>query len=190
LVVVEDGEENVRDLLSGTPSTYLRIPSKNLAAKRNSGIHFASGEYICHFDSDDWSGPLRVQDQMDFLLDHPSCDLTGYGETYWWDEVAGRASIYKGPMWGATLLYRRAFALAHPFPEDCERAEDTPFLLRASRCEQAGEHFVAIMHAGNQRIHGTTDFWPLVDYEDLPLQFRQAHQEKLCPQPLSESQCP
>ena len=174
LVLVDDGDDLVSDLLENLPdATYLYRPSKNLSEKRNHGIEAATGEYICHFDDDDWHGPNRLSDQVRMIEDSHA-DIVGYSHCYWWDEVRNVASHYMGPMWGATMLYRTEFALDHPWDESISLAEDAPFTRNAVLHEKpAGENMVAVMHAGNWQRQYSTNFWPIVPFEKLPIRFRE-----------------
>ena len=53
---------------AGTPQGkihYFPLPKRlTIGAKRNLGCLLASGEYICHVDSDDHSSPNRIAEQM------------------------------------------------------------------------------------------------------------------------------
>jgi glycosyltransferase involved in cell wall biosynthesis len=70
LIVVADGED-VTDLFVGVPNvTYLfRDEHESLGRKKNLGNEFASGEIIAHWDDDDWSGPGRLTDQVNRILE-------------------------------------------------------------------------------------------------------------------------
>jgi len=174
LVVMEDGDDSNCDLLVGIRnSRYFWYEAKNLSAKRNAGISVSAGTFLCHFDDDDWQGPHRVSDQVSMFQEYPATEVAGYGHCYWWDEVRKCASLYKGPPWGASLLYRREYLLRHPWDESIEAVEDTPFLHGARLVEKAaGENMVAVMHDGNWQCQYTPEFWPVVPFEELPQGFR------------------
>jgi glycosyltransferase involved in cell wall biosynthesis len=73
LIVVADGED-ITDLFVGVPNvTYLfRDEHESLGRKKNLGNEFASGEIIAHWDDDDWSGPGRLTDQVNRILESGS----------------------------------------------------------------------------------------------------------------------
>lgn len=186
LVVVDDGPEPILDLMVGIPTClYFYHPSKNLSAKRNFGVRAAKGQLIVHQDADDWSGPGRISDQVAMLGDS---QVGGYGPAFWYDFVSKKASYYRGYIWGASMIYRRDYALANPWLEDCSVAEDQKFLRPAqmqksvAQCD-GGQNFVATMHDRNaRRPAGATQMWPYVPLHDLPEGFRRA--ADLCVTPL------
>ena len=178
LVVVEDGTESILDLVEDIPNlVYLQHPADNLSQKRNAGIRSAHGEIIVHLDADDWSGPHRVSDQVEMLRANPEAQIAGYGKALWFDFVTGKASHYRGSPWGASIAYRREYALAHPWNETVSLAEDGPF-INGTPCvsKDGAQNFVATLHTKNARraAVGMPDFWPFVDLRQLPEGFRRA----------------
>jgi hypothetical protein len=182
LIVVDDGEQFIGGTVRDVPNClYLNFEAQNLSQKRNLGAREASGEYIVHFDADDWSGPHRVTDQVELMLANPTKNLGGYGQALWYDFVHGKASYYHGTAWGATLIYKREYALAHPWDEGCSFAEDSLFMRHARDhetivCSDGKDNFVATMHSQNaHRWHaGTSQGWPFIEIDDLPEGFRRA----------------
>lgn len=179
LIVVASGVQDVSELVADILNcTYIWSTAKNLSTKRNAGIRAAQGTYICHFDDDDWSGPERVADQYAALLrGGPGKVMHGYSTAFWWDEVRNCASQYRGSAWGATLFYERAWALEHPWLEDRDLAEDSPFISNASMScalahSDARDNFVAVMHDGTAQRGYDPNFWPVIDRNLLPAEFR------------------
>lgn len=153
----------------------------NLATKRNIGVQESRGDYIIHFDDDDWSSPNRIEDQMSVLLRAPdSCDVTSYCRSMWWDRVAKRASFYSyGWGWGATLCYKRSYAIEHPWDESVDTSEDVPFLQPAYDSGRiiltdAGHNFVATQHQLSASRDLTKTPFALIGTDELPLSFRKA----------------
>lgn len=180
LVVVDDGPERIEDLVISIPNcTYIYYPARNLSEKRNIGIRAAKGQFIVHFDADDWSGTLRVTDQVEMLSSHPSARVGGYESAFWYDFVSKRASHYQGSIWGATMIYRREYALDNPWDETRDFIEDQPFLRRARQlnaitAKGGGGNFVATLHdRSTPRSVGGVN-WPFVPTETLPEGFRKA----------------
>ena len=193
LVIVEDGPGTILDLVEDIPGlNYIRLAqgADTLSEKRNIGCRAAHGEYICHFDSDDWSAPGRVSEQVNALRGHPNDQVTGYGSNVlWYDFVDKQASRYTGSIWGANLTYWRSYALDHPWDETVTNAEDSAFLEPARirnvvvSCD-GGQNFVATLHSGNARrpigqvfsVVGNVRIpcWPVVPISELPEGFRGA----------------
>jgi len=181
LVVVDDGPEPISDLVEHIPACrYFVYPARNLSEKRNFGIREARGEFIVHFDADDWSGPRRVSDQLSMLIARPAARVSGYDRAYWYDFVDRRASRYVGGVWSATMIYHRDYALAHPWDESRYFIEDAPFVQQAQRqnvimSQDGCDNFVATMHNRNsRRTPGDSMRWPFVQVEQLPEGFRRA----------------
>ena len=120
-----------------------------------SAIGIFDVDLYAHWDSDDWSHPRRLSEQV-ALIEHTGADLVGYRECVFWDSTkceievdptipfgrgcvkgtvksVGEAWIYRGrnPSWpiGSSFLYRREAFERFPFP-DKSVGEDTEWLLR------------------------------------------------------------
>lgn len=155
----------------------------SLSEKRNAGVRQARGQYIIHFDDDDWSGPFRIHDQMSSLLRRPDLHpvLTGYIRCMWWDRVKKRASYFNcpSPPGGPMICYSRQFAIENPWDETVVTSEDMPFVYKAMGLgyvptTDAGEHLVITQHhLSAQRDLERTPFH-VIETEELPLGFRQA----------------
>jgi glycosyltransferase involved in cell wall biosynthesis len=180
LVVVDDGTDRIFDMVEDIAGlNYIALPydaKRSLSAKRNLGCRAAKGEIIVHFDSDDWSGPARVRDQVWRLLSNPWALITGYKTAYWWNYPKQRASRYSGSVWGATMAYRRSYALAHPWDESVCSAEDGPFQdVAREKCAvdqtDAGANMVVTMSASQRAAEGACAQWPLVGIGELPRGF-------------------
>ena len=61
LVVLDDGEDNIADLIPSRPQIrYVRLDCRHsIGAKRNIACEAARGEIIAHWDDDDWYAPNR-----------------------------------------------------------------------------------------------------------------------------------
>ena len=124
-----------------------------IGAKRNIAVSRSQGEVIAHFDSDDYSAPGRLKDQMDRLIDG-GAQVSGYNSmrftdgVQWWQYTGVEDYAL-----GTSLVYRRAYWERSPFP--CEMVgEDTAFIVpaRSSReivTADAGEFMWATIHDGN-----------------------------------------
>lgn len=134
LLVVDDGTEPVGDLAPANDRIrYLRFDQKlTIGAKRNLACEKARGEFIVHWDDDDWYPPSRVRAQMRAMLDR-GADLCGSSRVAYFDPARDQAWEYrypsaKGP-WvaGNTLAYRKSFWSGHKFP-DIQVGEDSRFV--------------------------------------------------------------
>lgn len=178
LIVIDSGPDWIEDLTANIPNVkYVNYPGANLAQKRNVGVLHATGDIIVHMDSDDYSGPHRVTDQVAKLFAGRG-EVCGYKEAFWWDFIEQRASYYMGSVWGATFCYFRDYAVKHPWDESCYLAEDGPFVSAAREQDKivaalGGENFVATLHTRNMRRAAVGGpIWPYVGVDALPAGFR------------------
>lgn len=132
-----------------------------LGEKRNACNVATDCDVICHFDSDDFSSPGRIRDQVERLQSSGKA-VTGYRTmnltdgTSWWN--------YRGVpdfALGTSLCYRRDWWLGHQFkPQQVQ--EDLQFVFEAQDCRQievsdAGDFMHATIHPGNTSCRMTTD---------------------------------
>ena len=79
LIVIDDGsDDGTRDYLSLVDDRRLRVlPSLGygLADALNTGLAAAGAPYIARQDSDDWSSPQRLAEQLRWLRDRPDIDV-------------------------------------------------------------------------------------------------------------------
>ncbi len=159
LILVEDGTDSAADLALADPCVRsFSLPGlPPLGAKRNFACQQARGEFIVHWDDDDWSAPWRLRYQAEQIL-AAQADISGLQRVMFYAPREGRAWEYVYPpgqrqwAYGASLCYRKAFWQAHPFPE-IHSGEDTRFVWADKRARiQAlpdARFLVAIVHAGN-----------------------------------------
>lgn len=141
LIVVDDGEDPVRDLLEGVPEArYIRLNTPNsIGAKRNLACEHARGEAIAHWDDDDWYGPDRLAQQFQPVR-KGICDLTGLVNSYilqlpdgqcWHTSPELHRRMFVGDVHGGTLLFRRSlFQEGIRYPA-VNLAEDASLIRRA-----------------------------------------------------------
>ena len=146
LIVVDDGEDSIADLLEGVPGVIcVRLPRRMcVGAKRNIACEHAQGEYIAHWDDDDWHAPDRLQRQIEPLR-AKTHDVTGLIGSYMLQMPDGQfwtitpqlhRKMFVGDIHGGTLVYRRALwqsGLRYP---DADLAEDAAFIRRAGFAQQ------------------------------------------------------
>ena len=143
LVIVDDGDDPVRDLAEGDPNVrYFRLPQRaSIGAKRNFACQQSSGQIIAHWDDDDWYGPARLRYQATPILDGRA-DITGLENVFtlelpvgnfWRINADSHRRLFAGDVHGGTLVYRRdllAHGLRYP---DVNLAEDAALLQSALR---------------------------------------------------------
>jgi glycosyltransferase involved in cell wall biosynthesis len=139
LVIVDDGNRPVDPLLPDDPRIRLiRLSQKkNIGAKRNIACAEARGEFIVHWDDDDWYPPDRVTRQI-AALQTSRAEICGTSTLYYYEPESSCAWSYdygnSGRTWvaGNTLAYRKSWWSAHPFPE-IQVGEDSRFVWAAPR---------------------------------------------------------
>lgn len=133
----------------------------NIPQKRNAVNQLASGSLICHFDSDDWSAPERIAEQVK-LLKESGRACTGFHSMIFFDETTRKAARYETPIknppnfyaLGTSLCYRRDFWHSHRYRESMAIGSDNDFVRRTREEKQlvsvdAGTMMVARSHPGN-----------------------------------------
>jgi glycosyltransferase involved in cell wall biosynthesis len=130
---------------------------KNVGAKRNVACASAHGEFIVHWDDDDWYPPDRISRQI-AALRAGHLKICGTSTLFYYDVATKRAWRYRyssgGRPWvaGNTLAYRKSWWMQHPFPE-IQVGEDSRFVWAApdgAVCDLAApELCVSRIHGGN-----------------------------------------
>jgi hypothetical protein len=137
-------------------SYYLMERTLSIGAKRNLAVSRSRGQIIAHWDDDDHSDPERIEDQVRRLLES-GADVTGYSSMWFTD--GRRDWLYEagpsqpGYCLGTSLMYRRSYWRAHPFP-DVLAGEDNAFIAPARAAKKiaavpANGMMVATVHTGN-----------------------------------------
>jgi glycosyltransferase involved in cell wall biosynthesis len=170
LIVVDDGTDAVADLLPSDPRiVYVRLSErKSVGAKRNLACERARGEFIVHWDDDDWYPSSRVRVQVDALRQRGG-DVCGSSVVYYHDRDNARAYCYRysasSVAWvaGNTLAYRRE-AWARTRFADIQVGEDSQFVWRfpAQRVIDLRDPSLCVgtVHAGNVSPKDTRGvFW-------------------------------
>jgi glycosyltransferase involved in cell wall biosynthesis len=164
LVVVDDGTDRVGDLIPADPRIrYVAMPRASLGEKRNAAIRAAAGEYIAHWDDDDWYGDARLAVQMAPLVDS-AADVTALSMrhvlaldafAFWRCEPALHARLhYRDLCCGTIVFARERWEREGPYPS-FNVAEDVRFLqrlvaggARITRLDD-DEHFICVRHGRN-----------------------------------------
>lgn len=165
LVVVDDGTDPVGDLLEGRPGVrYARVPCRmTIGAKRNLACEMAQGEFIAHWDDDDWYSPRRLAEQMAPLMTQ-QCDATGLVTTHVLEMPSARfwtlsgnlhQRMFMGDVVGGTLLFPKSLLRqGFRYPE-MNLAEDAAlirqFSQRRKRIQRVADPglFIYVRHGHN-----------------------------------------
>jgi Glycosyl transferase family 2 len=150
----------IRSLESQTyePKELCRLSNngeQSIGLLRNRANAMATGEILCHFDTDDISHPNRITEQV-ALLQSSGADVVGYREMLFWRSTGhlieedfltderrvtetGEAWLYHhdtSPL-GSSLCYWRTYWEKHPFA-DAPKGESTSEYFRFvhdAKCE-------------------------------------------------------
>ncbi len=159
LVVVDDGTDHVDDCLPAEPRVrYVRAEKRlTIGAKRNLACSQARGEFIVHWDDDDWYPSWRIRTQINALVAN-NADVCGSSQLFFYDSAANRAWRYQyfgqGAPWvaGATLAFRKSFWAGNQFP-DIQVGEDARFVWGSppnAVCDMRNPALcIATIHAAN-----------------------------------------
>jgi glycosyltransferase involved in cell wall biosynthesis len=177
LVIVDDGADPVIDCVPENDRIrYLQLDHKlKIGAKRNFACEQARGDFIVHWDDDDWYPDWRVRAQMNGL--QSGSDLCGSSRVFYYDPAKDQSWEYRyaasGPRWiaGNTLAYRRSLWQSSRFP-DLQIGEDSRFVwdnAGKSICDLADPALcVGTVHEHNtsrKDVNGA--FWHLQGNERL-----------------------
>jgi glycosyltransferase involved in cell wall biosynthesis len=170
--------------------TYIRMARKSndtIGSLRNTANEAVRGaDILCHWDSDDWSHPRRIAEQVSALApihlpEHtiggvvqPTMqehEVTGYNDLLFWEQTRKEAWIYKAcPQYspGAALCYWREVWRRKPF-ERTNSGEDNQFIsgLRGVYVSSltAEPRMVCGVHPGNTC---TKILWPVPEWRKAP----------------------
>lgn len=128
LIILDNGDDVTENLIPYDLSIkYSKIDGeRSVGEMRNLCCELAKGELICHFDSDDWSAPDRVEDQVAKLLKF-NMTAVGYRSMLFFEESKRRLYRWSDvdPYYalGTSLCYKRDWwennkFLNKPFGED------------------------------------------------------------------------
>ena len=162
LMIVDDGSDGLEARLPPDPRLrYLRSePGESIGAKRNRAVTAARGDYVVHWDDDDWYAPERLRRQLAPLL-AGEADITALragtlldldGWACWRVTPELHKRLFVEDVHGGTLAYRRSVWETTHF-RTISLAEDAGFLrsalqrgARLARLDNDGT-FVYVRHA-------------------------------------------
>jgi len=134
LIVVDDADEPSFPNKPLEKCVYIRMNERwTIGAKRNLACEFATGDFIAHFDDDDYSAPDRIEDQLARLVADDRLRMIGYNGMIFAEHDGAKAYKYRGgAVIGASLFYSRSFWKENRFP-DLQIGEDGHLIGIAAR---------------------------------------------------------
>jgi glycosyltransferase involved in cell wall biosynthesis len=138
LIIVDDGDARVAGLIPNDPRIHYQALDRRhtIGAKRNLACALARGEYIVHWDDDDWHAPWRLSYQVG-VLEQARAELCTLSRAYQYEPARQQAWLYSRPLTlrrprdGPSLSYCRRLWQRNPFP-DRMPGEDTAFVRAAA----------------------------------------------------------
>lgn len=199
-IVVDDGsKDDTAEIVKsfGSAVVYLYQDNAERSAARNNGLRLACGRYISFLDADDYLAPEKIADQLQFLQEHPECDLVYSKVRFFQDREARTFSapkritpagdVLEQLLYGnfitmhSPLIRRSAIDRGGAFDVGLSHNEDWEFLLRLS-ISGAKFCFMDRFHAFC-RLHGANTSRDTIRMYESKLQvaetFVARHAEKL-----------
>lgn len=136
LIVIDDSPKNMRASLPASPRIkVIYLDDKvSMGAKHNIGLELAQGEYVAHWDDDDWQSPRRLVKQIEHLAtDHG--DVCGFamdmllttGDARFWrfdrtyqpkKALVGNATVKVSvPFMDGSAMFKRSAVGAARYPD-------------------------------------------------------------------------
>jgi glycosyltransferase involved in cell wall biosynthesis len=155
LIIIDDGKVDLSARIPCDPSIrYIRLSTPmSIGMKRNKGCELANGQFIAHWDDDDWYDARRLSVQMSPLL-AGIADVSGlfagtFFDLHRWEFWECAPELHKRlfveDVHGGTLVFRRSlFNNPGRYP-DRSLAEDALFLRQ---CVRAGARLVRVPNEG------------------------------------------
>lgn len=161
LIIIDDGIQSVSPLIPDNKKIkyFYTEPIGTIGLKRNYACEKASGEFIQHWDDDDWYASDWLSRQVNAQL-NSGADITGLNQVIFYSPSVDKRWMYKDTdmekpwLCGATMAYRKSFWQKHPFI-DIQVGEDYDFVWNSGAKTFAidyTEGFVAILHPYNTSI--------------------------------------
>jgi glycosyltransferase involved in cell wall biosynthesis len=165
LIILDDGPVDLSARI-GTDDRirYVKLPGlSSIGAKRNRGCQLARGDFIAHWDDDDWYAPERLSTQLATLLSG-SAEITALRAgiffdlprwRFWQCSAALHRRLFVEDVHGGTLVYKRMCWDEFARYPDVSLAEDAGFLRRAIqrgrrlRRLQNNAAFIYLRHSSN-----------------------------------------
>ncbi len=187
LIIVDDGSsDNTRDIVKSYGDKrikYFYQKNQGRGAARNKCVKESAGEYIVVVDSDDISLPDRFKLQVEFLEKNKNVGVVSGQVLFFSEGVPPRELVTypnsspeileyfrKGKMGisnAASMVRKTVFDKVGLYAEDCLRAQDLEFFIRASKYTEFHNLDKVILHYNNEPKNTSYKFWKyLHSYHD------------------------
>jgi glycosyltransferase involved in cell wall biosynthesis len=152
IIVVDDGSTVPVSLEFTDPRIkiiHLDKP-KGVAAARNIALREAQGEFMCLLDDDDYYYPNKIEDQLNYLFQHPEVDIVySLMEYNFWHKGKKKETIIHkheliydmynfkycvNVIHNNSTLFRKRVLERISFDERLTKYSDTQFYMAASLC--------------------------------------------------------
>jgi glycosyltransferase involved in cell wall biosynthesis len=148
LIVVDDGSnDNTQELLKsyGSHITVLTQEHRGVSATRNLGIAHSTNDWIAFLDSDDEWKPHKLEHQLSYIQEHPTCKICQTEEDWirngkgvnpknkhqkpsgWIFEESLKLCLVSP---SSVMIHREVFETVGVFDEDFPACEDYDLWLR------------------------------------------------------------
>lgn len=134
LIIIDDGHVPVKNLVPRHPDIryYYYPPKKSIGEKRNIACQESTGDFIQHWDDDDWIAPAWLSGQYQTIV-QGGANMTGMRNLRFYDPLGKNAWLFSyiyprmPRVCGATLLYAKSLWSRRPF-QHISRGEDDLFI--------------------------------------------------------------
>ena len=129
IVILDSGEQPVEGI-SDYCGAYCWFPGMlhcPIGELRNFANGMTDADIIAHCDSDDWSHPRRIEEQV-ALLQSTGADVVGYDRMLFWRSGFDESWLYTGEILGTSLCYWRKTWERTPFRAKGWHNEDYGFV--------------------------------------------------------------
>lgn len=144
VIVVDDGSSDATASIARgfAGIEVLDIPHQGAAAARNRGVASAATPYLAFLDADDLWLPTKLEEQMNFLQDHPEArGVFGFVRQFVSPELPSsvrcrypvRPEPVPGRVGGTLLIEREAFQEVGDFDESLVGGDFIDWMLRAKK---------------------------------------------------------
>jgi glycosyltransferase involved in cell wall biosynthesis len=158
LIIIDDGGFSIKHLIPiNAQIKYYYFPFvSQIGTKRNIACQLANGEFILHFDDDDWYAVDWISQEVS-ALETSDADIAGLDQIQFYLRSTSSYRMIKNynskQPWltGATLIYRKSFWIHHPFKE-LNVGEDDDYVRNTGAKVYAHKYyqgFVATIHENN-----------------------------------------
>lgn len=159
LIIVDDGDLMAPQIDEPTIRTIRLKQRFPVGYKRNVACQEAAGDFIAHFDDDDWYPRERVVLQFKRLI-AGGFDIIGSDRSYFWDFQRDRAWQYTGDnnhLISSSILYRKSVWEKNWFP--VQQSGETASFLWSAKNQRAKIHnmqdielSVGVLHGNNTGV--------------------------------------